>query len=177
MNNHTTSITTNRKHHYRELLAIGIPIIIGQLGTLGQHDHATAMALEQIHVGVHTTGCRRSHRTASHACRSLGRTGIVDGVILDVLRQLFTLVQTLFQLGMSDVATYNDGTIQLETGSHRILVQYLQDLRHRLVQVDTNGIALAGLTQLFRNQFTGVAVQLLNPDTLLVDLTLDVTVG
>lgn len=31
MNNHTTSITTNRKHHYRELLAIGIPIIIGQL--------------------------------------------------------------------------------------------------------------------------------------------------
>ena len=34
MNNHTTSITTNRKHHYRELLAIGIPIIIGQLGTI-----------------------------------------------------------------------------------------------------------------------------------------------
>ena len=33
MNNHTTSITTNKKHHYRELLAIGIPIIIGQLGT------------------------------------------------------------------------------------------------------------------------------------------------
>ena len=34
MNNHTTSITTNRKHHYRELLSIGIPIIIGQLGTI-----------------------------------------------------------------------------------------------------------------------------------------------
>ena len=34
MNNHTTSITTNKKHHYRELLAIGIPIIIGQLGTI-----------------------------------------------------------------------------------------------------------------------------------------------
>ena len=34
MNNHTTSITMNKKHHYRELLAIGIPIIIGQLGTI-----------------------------------------------------------------------------------------------------------------------------------------------
>ena len=34
MNNHTTSITTNKKHHYRELLSIGFPIIIGQLGTI-----------------------------------------------------------------------------------------------------------------------------------------------
>lgn len=24
----------NKKHHYRELLAIGIPVIIGQLGTI-----------------------------------------------------------------------------------------------------------------------------------------------
>ncbi len=34
MNNHTTSITTNKKHHYREQLSIGFPIIIGQLGTI-----------------------------------------------------------------------------------------------------------------------------------------------
>ena len=34
MNNHTTSIATNKKHHYRELLSIGFPIIIGQLGTI-----------------------------------------------------------------------------------------------------------------------------------------------
>lgn len=34
MNNHTTSISTNKKHHYRELLSIGFPIIIGQLGTI-----------------------------------------------------------------------------------------------------------------------------------------------
>ncbi len=34
MNNHTTSITTNKKHHYWELLSIGFPIIIGQLGTI-----------------------------------------------------------------------------------------------------------------------------------------------
>ena len=33
MNNNTTS-TTQRKHHYKQLLSIGIPIIIGQLGTI-----------------------------------------------------------------------------------------------------------------------------------------------
>ena len=33
MDNNTTS-TTKRKHHYRQLLSIGIPIIIGQLGTI-----------------------------------------------------------------------------------------------------------------------------------------------
>ena len=31
MNNH---ISAKKKHHYRELLSIGIPIIIGQLGTI-----------------------------------------------------------------------------------------------------------------------------------------------
>ena len=34
MKTHTTSITSHNKHHYRELLSIGIPIIIGQLGTI-----------------------------------------------------------------------------------------------------------------------------------------------
>ena len=34
MNNKTTSTTIANKHHYRALLAIGIPIIIGQLGTI-----------------------------------------------------------------------------------------------------------------------------------------------
>ena len=34
MKAHTTSITSHNKHHYRELLSIGIPIIIGQLGTI-----------------------------------------------------------------------------------------------------------------------------------------------
>ena len=34
MKTHTTSISSHNKHHYRELLSIGIPIIIGQLGTI-----------------------------------------------------------------------------------------------------------------------------------------------
>ena len=34
MNNKNTTSTTQRRHHYRQLLSIGIPIIIGQLGTI-----------------------------------------------------------------------------------------------------------------------------------------------
>jgi len=30
----SNSVTSNKRHHYRELLSIGIPIIIGQLGTI-----------------------------------------------------------------------------------------------------------------------------------------------
>ena len=54
MNNHTTSITTNRKHHYRELLAIGIPIIIGQLGTAYTHTYLvwTERGRKFIHLKV-----------------------------------------------------------------------------------------------------------------------------
>ena len=29
-----TSITEHKRHYYRELLCIGVPIIIGQLGTI-----------------------------------------------------------------------------------------------------------------------------------------------
>ena len=54
--------------------------------TFRLHDHATAMTLEQTDIRVHTAGSRRTHRTASHTSRSLGRTGIIDRMILDILR-------------------------------------------------------------------------------------------
>ena len=49
MKTHTTSITSHNKHHYRELLSIGIPIIIGQLGTIIQGFADTLM------IGHHST--------------------------------------------------------------------------------------------------------------------------
>ena len=83
--------------------------------TLGNHDHATAIILEQVHVRVHTTGSCRAERTGSHSGRSLGRTCIINRMIFDVLRQTFTLVDTLFQFGMSNVTTYNDRSAQRKT--------------------------------------------------------------
>mgnify|MGYP007010492729 CR=1 FL=1 len=83
--------------------------------TLRQHDHATAMALEQVHIGIHTSGSSRAHGAASHALRSLGRTGVVDGMVFDVLRQVFATVQTFFQLGVCDVTAYDNGSCLLYT--------------------------------------------------------------
>ena len=78
---------------------------------------------------------------------------------------------------MGDVAAYDNRTVQRQAGSHRILIQLCQNLFHRTVQIHTYHIALAGLTQLFRNQFARIAVEFFNPDTVLVNFTFDITVG
>ncbi len=55
--------------------------------------------------------------------------------------------------------------------------QLRQDLAHRLIQVDAYHLAFAGLTQMLRNIFSRIVLQLLDPDTVAVDFRFDVTVG
>ena len=98
-------------------------------------------------------------------------------MILDILRQVFTAIQAFFQFGMSNVSTYDDCAIQRQTGSYRIFIQFFQDLCHRLVQVDLDSIAFTCFAQFSRDQFARMAVQLLNPNTVFVDLTFHVTVS
>ena len=98
-------------------------------------------------------------------------------MVFDVLRQVFATVQTFFQLGVCDVTAYDNGSIQRQTGGNRILGQFLQNIGHRLVQVNLHHVAFTGLTEFFGNQFTRIAVELFNPDTFFIDFTLDVTVG
>ena len=78
---------------------------------------------------------------------------------------------------MGDIARYNDGAVQGYAGCHGILREYLAHLAHRLVEVDTYGVAFAGLPQGFRDKASGIVVHLFNPYTVLVDFTLDVAVG
>ncbi|SUV47206.1 Uncharacterised protein [Bacteroides eggerthii] len=77
---------------------------------------------------------------------------------------------------MSNVATHDDSTVQRQAGGNRILGQLLQDILHRLVQIDLHHITLAGLTEFGRDKFSRIAVELFNPDTFFIDFTLDVTV-
>ena len=51
---------------------------------LGNHYHRTTMALEQIDVRVHATGCGRPHRTAGKPLRSLGRTGVEHRMFFEI---------------------------------------------------------------------------------------------
>ena len=171
-----SSRTTDRAQVETTVLLAGIRHLLATV-TFGKHNHAAAVALEEVYIRVHTSGSSRAHRTASHALRSLGGTGVVDRMILDVLRQIFATVQTLFQFGMCNVAAYDDGSVQRQTGRNRILSQHLQDVGHRLVQVNLYNVAFASLAKFGGNQFARVAVQLLNPDTFAIDFTLDVTVG
>ncbi len=52
-----------------------------------------------------------------------------------------------------------------------------QDLAHRLIQVDADHLAFALLTQMLRDIFPRIALQLLNPDAVAVDFGFDVAVG
>ena len=124
--------------------------------TFSQHNHRTSVALEQIYIRIHTAGSSRAHRTASHSLRSLGRTSVINRMILDILRQVFTTVQTFFQLSVSDITANNDSSVQRQTGCYRIFIQFSQNFRHRTVQINLHSITFTSLTQFFRNQFTRI---------------------
>lgn len=91
--------------------------------------------------------------------------------------RLVALVQTGFEAGMSYIAGHNDGTIQADAGSYRIFGKFLADLCNRMVQIYLHGISLTGIAQLCWYQTGRIVIHFLNPDTFLVDFSLDVTVG
>ena len=97
-------------------------------------------------------------------------------MILEILRHLLTSVKTLLDLCMSDVTTYDDCTIEAETCRYRILCELLKEFRHRLVKVDLHCLAFACLTEFLRDKTCWIVIELLDPDTVLVDLCLDITV-
>ena len=88
---------------------------------LGEHYHRSAMILELIHIWVHSACGGRSHRSARHSGRGLCRSGIVDWVILHVLRHLLACVETGLDLRVSYVTADYDGTVEAEPGAYRIL--------------------------------------------------------
>ena len=146
--------------------------------TLGNHYETGTICLELVYVWIHTVGCGRTHRTTRIALWGLGWTGIEHRIFLEVIGQTLAGIQTSLQLGMCNIASHNDGTLQVDAGTNRILREFLTNSIDTLVQVDLYTLAtLAGLTQLFRNQFCGIRIHLLQPDTVGIDLRLDISVG
>src|SRR6185312_17355740 len=60
---------------------------------LGEADKAAAGGHERVEIGIHPPGRRRAERARGVALRRLGRAGIVDRVVLDVLRQGLAAVE------------------------------------------------------------------------------------
>ena len=143
---------------------------------LSQHDQAASVVLELVNIRIHTSGSGRSHRTTSHACRRLGRTGVVDRMVLQILRHRFACIQTCFNLRVGYITTDNNRAIQAQTGTNRIFCQDLAYVCHRLVEVDAYGVAFTCVAQFSRDERSGIVVHLLDPHTVLIDLALDIPV-
>ena len=159
------------------MLLAGIGHILRAVA-LGNHHQRSAMILELIDIGVHAVGGCGAHRATGIAFGSLGRTGIEDGVILEVLWHFFASIEACFEFGMCNVARHDNGAFQVHASAHGILCKFLTHSIDALVEVDFHTLAaFARHAQCFGDEFGGVAVHLLKPDAVAVDFGLDVAVG
>ena len=98
-------------------------------------------------------------------------------MVLEVGGHLLAGVQAGLELGMGDVAGYDDGALQVHAGAHGVFGELCADGVDALVQVYFNALgAFSGTAESFGDEFGGIAVHLLNPDTVGIDLGLDVAV-
>ena len=99
-------------------------------------------------------------------------------MILEILRQTLTRIQTRLELGMGDITGDDDSSIEADTGTHRILGKFSTDGINALVQIYLDTLRpFARTAILFRNQFGRVGIHLLDPHAVGVDLALDIAVG
>ena len=143
---------------------------------LGNHDERTAILLELVSIWVHTVCRGRSHRTARHSLRGLGRTSIEHWVVLEVLWHTLAIVEACLDLSMSYITSHDDGAIEVYTGRDRVFAQLLANVSDRLVEVDIYCVAFTSLAQCLRYQLVWFVIHLLDEDTILSYLSLDVTV-
>ena len=77
----------------------------------GDHDHAAAVALEEIDVAVHAACRGGAEAAAGHAGGGFGGAGVIDGVVLEVVRQRLAGIEHLLELRVRDVAGDDDGAV------------------------------------------------------------------
>ena len=142
---------------------------------LGHHHQRTALRLEQVHVGVHAPGRRGAERTRSHALRRLGRTGVVNRMLLEVFGHRLALVEHLLDAGVGDVAGDDQRAAQIQARLDRVFRENRTHFVHALVEVDVHGRGHRG--SLGRQEARGILLQLFEEDALGRDLGLDVAVG
>ena len=108
------------------------------------------------------------HRTARHTGRSLGRTCIVDGMILEIFGHRLTSIQAFLNLGVCDVATHDDGAVERKTSRNGVLVELCENFRHGAIEVNLHRFTFTSLAIFFGDEATGIVVEFFNPDTVFV---------
>ena len=143
----------------------------------GDHDHAAAVALEEIDVAVHTTGGGRSKTAAGHAGRGFGGAGVIDGMIFEVIGQRIAGIKHLFELRMRDVAGDDNGAVDEEARGGGILAELGADLGHGAVRVDAHGVGVFAVAQFLGDVLQRVCLELLDENAVTRDLTLCLAIG
>ena len=144
---------------------------------LGQHDHRAAGGLEIVHERIHAARRRRAERARGVALRRLGGAGVIDRMILEIVRQPLSALQPFAQFAVREVARHDHGPAERKPGLDRIPGKLGKNLLHRPAQVDVHDLAseLGGidLGQILRR----VALELFEIDALAGDLAERLAVG
>ena len=137
-----------------------------------------ARLLEEVDVAVHPPGGGRAEGPRGHARGRLGRTRVVDGMVLHVGRQGLAAVETLLELGVGEVAGDDEGAGEGEARGDGMARELGADLGHRPVEVDPDDALLRGAAAVHRgDEAPGLGLELLEPDAGGVDVGLGVAVG
>lgn len=145
--------------------------------SLRDHDHAAAVALEEIDVTVHAASGGGAEAAAGHAGGCFGGAGVINGVILEVVRQRLAGIEHLLQLRMRDVAGDDDGAIDEEARGGGILAEFGADLGHGAIRVDAHGVGVFAVAQLLGDVLQRIRFEFLDEDALTRDLALRLAVG
>ena len=99
-------------------------------------------------------------------------------MLLHVIGQTFAAVETLFQLRVREVACDDERASEREASGDGMLRKFGADIRHGTIQVNLHDLLGIGmLTRIGRDEATWVRLQLLNPNTILINLGLGVAVS
>ena len=98
-------------------------------------------------------------------------------MIFEILWQILTGIETSLEFCMSYVACHNDCTLKVHTCADRILGEFLAYFINTTIEIDDDTPTLACLLQFSRNQLCWVIIHLLEPYTVGIYLSFDVTVG
>src|SRR5215467_2378314 len=144
--------------------------------TLRQSDETSAGGHEGIDIAVHAPGSGRPEGTRSISFGRLGRTGVIDSVVLDIIGQPPAAIEPFLQLGMGDVASDDQRAGQAEPGLDRVLRERTPDLVHRAGEIDRDDIATEPSRIDLGQEARRVGLQLLQKDAVDRDLAEDLTV-
>eukprot|EP00906_Rhabdomonas_costata_P036309 RCo050966 len=160
---------------------IKAPVLLAGIGDLFgavplcNHDHAPTVLLEKSHVRVHPTRGGGPKGATGHPGRLLGGTGVIHGMVLDVVRKALARGKPLLQFSVGQVSRHHHHPGHVDTGLDGVLAQLNQKLPHRLREVQLHGL-LQGEPRALGNKLQGVFLQLLNEDSVLGDLALNLAI-